>query len=750
MKSPTKVLTLEGCRSSPLLSYLQSFGVIRALHEQHLPEVLCYWKGSTLQIEGSIDRQHLMEFFLHRYKPAPIVSPWNGRGGFRIRKPQKGERAVQAITERSDSRLEPLQETIRIAKEVMELAKGSGWVDRTGKVKNKAKPLLLAACRSAFPDGALDWLDAVFVLSDDKSPHYPLMLGGTGGALGSGDIATNYLEAVHLLLDQRKTDQSSEWLSHALFSSGRPKLSSVPIGHFLPGTAKTVNSSAFGTAASAVNPWSFVLGMEGSLLFASGVARRFQGSMGMATTPFTVSKSPAEYLAAENETIKGELWLPTWERPMTVPEVRRILAEGRLSWGGKHASHGIDAAKAISTLGVDRGLNRFERYVVAVRFGDLTMAVPTGSFSVVNRPAERVKMLGELDVWVDRFRKAELPASARSALRRVDAAQIRVVRDPDSPEALQDCLAEVALLEWIVSRNESLTTRARHPIPLLSTDRWCSLLDDGTGEWKLAVAIATQRDHFNVGQSLTQREQRRGAALSFLRPAALPARPNRRGLLDWADRVPGSGNPVSWSTLDRLAVMLTNRAILCGDRQASERVQPLGSGAPLAFDRFSPVTMSLVATFLNGQIDDRRLGRLLTVTALLDRPPSWKKSDPHRDGSAEWQPITPARAVLGPFFHPQPMTEPTDLEEETETLLLPSLSWPQQLQAGQTDMVIREALIRLRAAGFRPAVRHEAFRGTSTERLIGSLLIPTYSSTIRKALEMVCPPVPDPTLEGES
>lgn len=744
-----KVLTLEGCRSVPLLSYLQGFGVLRALHEQHMSELLCFWKGSTLHLEGNLDREDILEFFISRYKPAPIISPWNGRGGFRIRKPQKGEKAVQAITENDDPRLEPLQETISKAKEVMELARKSSWVDETGKVKNRAKPLLMAACRSAFPDGALDWLDTVFVLSDSKSPNYPLMLGGTGGALGSGDIATNYLEAVHLLLDQKKTHRSSELLSYALFSSGRPKLSSVPIGHFLPGTAKTVNSSAFGTAASAVNPWSFVLAMEGTLLFASGVARRFQGSMGMATTPFTVSKSPAEYLAAENETIKGELWLPTWERPMTVPEVRRILAEGRLSWGGKHASHGVDAAKAISTLGADRGLTRFERYVVAVRFGDQTMAVPTGSFPVANQPAERVKTLGELDVWVDRLRDATLPASARSALQRVDAAQIRVVRDPDSPEALQDCLAEIALLEWIVGRNPKLRTRTRSPIPLLSTDRWCSLLDDGTVEWKLAVAIATQQDRFIVGQNLTQNEQRRGAAYCFLRPVKLPARHSRWRLLDWSRSGPGSGNPVSWLTVDRLAAVLTMRAILCGDRQAPEGVQTLGSGAPVAFDRFSPVAMPHVATFLNGQIDDRRLGRLLTVAALLERPPPWKKSGPLWDEAAEWQPITPARAVLGPFFHPQPITKPTDPEEETDTLLLPSLSWPRQLQAGQTDVVIREALIRLRAAGYRPGVRHAAFRGTSTERLIGSLLIPTYSSAVRKALEMVCPLVPDQTLKGE-
>ena len=89
------VVTLSGCRSTPLLSYLQGFGVLRVLHNQHLPGVLSYWQGSTLHVQDTLDGDGLVDFLLHQYKPTPILSPWNGGGGFRIRKPQKGERAIQ-------------------------------------------------------------------------------------------------------------------------------------------------------------------------------------------------------------------------------------------------------------------------------------------------------------------------------------------------------------------------------------------------------------------------------------------------------------------------------------------------------------------------------------------------------------------------------------------------------------------------------------------------------------------------------
>ncbi len=743
------VFALPGCRSTPLLSYLQGLGVLRVLHNQHLPGVMSYWQGSTLHLESALSREGLVDFFLDNYKPTPILSPWNGGGGFRIRKAQKGERAVQKIRDNSDPRFERLREAIDRAREVVETARQAGWVNNEGSSTAQTKPLLMAMCRSVFPDEALDWLDAAFVLSDEKKPNYPLLL-GTGGNLGRGDLSINYLEALDQLLDPEQRPRNQSLLTHALFGQGNPELAEALVGQFLPSAAGTINSSVFGSATSAVNPWSFVLGIEGTLLFASGVARRFKGARGMATTPFTVSKSSVGYSAADNEAVKGEMWLPMWARPMTLPEVRRILAEGRLSWNGRHASNGVDAAKAISTLGVDRGLSQFERYVVATRYGNMTLAVPVGSFPVVKQPAERVQALQELDPWLNRIRHPAPPASARSALRRVDTAQMRVVRQPTDAKPLQSYLTEIAILEWIVSRNPDLRTRARSPIQPLSLDRWEALLDDGTTEWKLAVSVGTQRDRFQGGRNLSRSEQRRGAAACFLRPVKLHAEPHRRHWLNWTDRIPGSANPVSLSTDDRLAAWLTQRTILCGDRQTADGVTTIGSGAPIAFDWSSPVTTSYIAAFLNGPLDRKKLQRLISVAAMLNRPPAWKGSTPDPDGFQSKQQLSPARALLGPFFHSRPLRRETESGEDSEQLLLPSLSWPQKLRAGQSHTVFSEALIRLRSAGYRPGVRPNALQVASKERLVASLLIPAFPHSVQNQIEIVCPPTPDPTTEGET
>ena len=722
--------------------------MLRVLHHQHLPGVLSYWQGSTLNLKDTLDVDGLVDFFVHQYKPTPILSPWNGGGGFRIRKAQKGERAVQAIRDNNDPRFDWLRESIDQARKVVQLARKSGWLDEEGKPRGKTKHLLMAACRSVFPDQALDWLDAAFVLSDDKRPSYPLLL-GTGGNLGRGDLSTNFLEALDQLLDPKHLARSKRLLNHALFRHGHPELDSGLVGQFLPGAAGTVNSSAFGNATSAVNPWSFVLGMEGSLLFASGVARRFRGSRGMATTPFTVPKNPVGYSAADNENVKGEMWLPVWDRPMTVPEVRRIVAEGRLSWGGKQASHGVDAAKAISTLGVDRGLSRFERYVVATRFGNMTLAVPVGSFPVVKQPEERVHVIHDLDPWVNRLRNTRLPAAARSAMRRLDTAQMRVVQKPETAKPLQDLLAEIATLEWIVSRNPDLRSRAGSPVPPLSTDRWAGLLHDETIEWTLAVSIATQRDRFSHGQRLSSSEQQRGAAACFLRPVKLHANAHRSSHLEWADSSLGSG-PLTRSVNTILADMLIRRALLCRDRQVPKGITPIGSGSPLAFDWSCPAPMTHLSGFLDGSLDLRTLGRLILAAAMLNRPPPWSSLDTDRSWSPRGCLVHPARALLGPFFHARPLKKEIEIGEATQHLLLPSLSWPHKLRAGQTYTVFNEALIRLRAAGYPSGVRPECLQSTSREKLVASLLIPGFPYEVRRAIGIVCPPEPDPTNEEDT
>lgn len=705
-------IALHGCRATPLMSYLQALGVLRVLHEQRAPELASYWHGSTLHIDSDLTQEAIIRFFVDDYEPTPMLSPWNGGGGFRTLKHEKGEQAVARIESSDDPRLAAFRNAIVAARRVRDWGLRDGWLED--------KTTFLAACRSAFPDEALDWLDASVVLTDARKPQYPLLL-GTGGNLGRLDLTTTYMEALSVLLDPEQTNRAEDLLAHALFRDGHPELDTKKVGQYFPAAAGTINSSAFDSAASVTNLWSIAFYMEGALLFASGVARRFSGSQGLATTPFTVSGHPAGYSAAEGERVKGEFWAPLWKRPMTVPELRRVIAEGRVSWRGKQAAHGLDAAKALSTLGVDRGLSRFERYVIADRFGRSPLAAPAGSFAVTPQPADHVSLLGATDTWLAIVRRQDLPNAAASALRRVDAAQMDVAQSPNSRTHLQDFLVELASLEWVISRNPKLAAATR-PVPRLDRRRWGPQLDDGSPEWRLAAALATQHD-----------TDGRSASVLF-RPVRLSEKSRKR--LEWAKKPTGSP---SGSVTDRLEAALIERTILCADRTPDPGVPTVGSGGMVAFDYAEKVRAVDVLDFLNRRrVDDRRLNRLLSAAALLDGWPRIKWPETDRRVVPN-----PAHAVLAAFYHPKPLaTPPTDEHPEGRKapLLVPGRSWPQKLRAGRTADVVREALVRLRQAGFDPAVRAEMVRVPSPNRLLASLLIPTYVGDVQHAINTICPP----------
>ncbi len=733
------VVALGGCRATPLLSYLQALGVLHLLHEQCTPDLTSYWEGTTLHVDSGLSREQLVLFFLGRYQPTPVLSPWNNRCVTALRKGSGtgvGAKGIKAIGNSEDPRFETMRITLGKARAVLELAVIEGWADGNGKIANKpkTKKAFLAACRATFPDEALDWLDTATVLSDSERLHYPLILGGAGGVLGSGDLSLNFLDAVaDLLLNQKKAAHSKKLLVHALFGDGHPKLHNRPVGQFAPGAAGTVNSSAFGSAKSVTNLWSFVLGMEGALMFSSGVARRFNGSQGLATTPFTVQGHSAGYSAAEGETVKGEFWAPLWQRPMTVPELRRVIAEGRLSWQGKQAANGLDAAKALSTLGADRGFSHFERYVIANRFGGRSpLAVPVGSFVATRQPSDRVSLLSATDTWLARVRSQSLPQAAGSALRRVDAVQMKVTQDPNNPALLQDFLVELAALEWTVSRNPRIAKTVGGPVPPLDRKEWGPLLDYDSVEWRLAAALATQQDR-RLSRPPTSSERHAATANVLFRPVRLHETYWNR--LEW-DTGPTTG---PWGSItDRLAAAIITRSVLTAERARSDTdVLTVDSGGLVAFDYAQRVRWADVDAFLNFKVDDRRLNQLLSAAALLDGPPRIEWPDKDRLVVAD-----PARAVLGAFFHPLPVRTPETDEnpEGHDVMLLPGRSWPQKLHADRTDDVFREALVRLRTAGFDPAVRADSISAPAPNRLLASLLIPSTTRDVQQGIYTICPP----------
>ena len=507
---------LHGCRAEPLLSYLAGLGVVRLVAEQITPDVSARWDGNHLVVAAQdLEEARLIEFLAEGYRPTPLIAPWNGRGGFQDGQERPSEEIMRKVECSDSGRLGPYREAIKIARATWEEARGYELI-ADGKVRSERrhKAKFIELCRARFPDEALAWLDASAVLLDDDIA-FPLIL-GTGGNIGSMDISFTFLKSMDALglLDgqasettppNKKHSDGRPLIQHALFGDGEVELVRGSTSQFDPGGLGGPNSSAIGDGAALTNPWSFVLAMEGAMVFASAAARRLsaesQAGPSKVSMPFTVSATVVGYgSAAENESPKGELWAPLWRDNMSYREIRSFISEGRSQWGRNQARSGLDFVRAAATLGVDRSVDEFVRYLISVRNGKDPLAVPIGRYKVADRMRPEADLLRQLDSWVSRARSNQAPGAVTAALNALDRAQFAVATHGGA-RRLQTVLAELAEAEQAVSRSPKYCDDRRlHPIGGLSAQEWLPLLDDGSVEFRIAVGLASLSDRAPSGE----------------------------------------------------------------------------------------------------------------------------------------------------------------------------------------------------------------------------------------------------------
>jgi CRISPR-associated protein Csx17 len=174
-------ISLRGCAPEPLIHYLKALGVFRLVADQLDPQVRAAWHADTFVLETGKTEDDLVDFFLNQYRPTPIVAPWNGSSGF-YPKDKKQRDAFEALCRANAERFAEYGETIDAARLVVG--------ERTQQPKDDAKMEMLQLARQYFPEKAVDWLDAAFVLGQDK-PDYPPLL-GSGGNDGRLDFTVNF------------------------------------------------------------------------------------------------------------------------------------------------------------------------------------------------------------------------------------------------------------------------------------------------------------------------------------------------------------------------------------------------------------------------------------------------------------------------------------------------------------------------------------------------------------------------------
>jgi CRISPR-associated protein Csx17 len=689
-----------------------------------------------------------------------MVSPWNGGSGFHPKDNVDGIRAVEMST---TDRLVEFREVIKTAQG---LVADPRWPDLT-------KDERVQWCRNVLVDDAVLWLDAAVVLSEAGAVFPPIL--GTGGNVGRLDFSNNFMQQVSNVLTIRqgrgapRREDSVAWLRAALGGGAATvKLLKKAVGQFDPGAAGGTNAPAGGVEESLVNPWDFVLTFEGALLFASGAARRMGAeARSKAAMPFTFDTSPIGYpTAVDGENAKGELWAPLWSRAAPLAEVVRLLGEGRAEWNGGHARRGIDAVRAATSLGVDRGISGFVRHAFVERMGQAMLAVPVGRVGAAEGQRDDVPALAELDGWVERVRRAKnLPAGPSTTLRRLDNAMFELATDGGA-RRLQDVLVVVAELERAVARSRTLRAQVTEPFGnpdrrpaatgepmLLESYRWLPLLEDGSSEFRLAAALASGRDRPPPSNP-------DGNGLGAQRPVG-PASGDRRDtpatLLRGISVLPGRGRRLAWrpegrpvvaglgidSLVEVLGVLVQRRAIEVGARRDDDSIGEvqgqvgIDPGYPLSI----PAPVEDVVGFTGGRVDDVGLARLLSALLLLRfRGQVTFRKAPEHTGPAVHTPG--AVALVLPFFHGrkfQPVGAPTPVR------LRAAPAWPRLLGADRVEEVVADALHRLRVARFDPLVAdvRSLARGVSGPRLLAATAFPLSDRGVTSLLHRVVAPGDD-------
>ncbi len=685
----------------------------------------------------------LIEFFADDYIPTAVISPWNSGGGFQDEgKPTSptAQRLVERVAESGHPRLAPYRDAIVAAREARQTARHYGLA-KDGKIigKDKEKAQFIELCRAVFPDEALPWLDASVVLLDNDIA-FPLIL-GTGGNIGRRDLSIGFLEQLEALgffdgpsnHSQRKaTEPPSVWplLNHALFRDSEAELCRSTTSQFDPGGVGGPNSSSTGDADPLANPWSLVLAMEGAMVFASAAARRLsaesQAGFSKVSMPFTVAATVVGYgSAAESESPKGELWAPVWRDEMSYREIRNFISEGRSQWGRNQARSGLDFVRAAATLGVDRSVDEFVRYLISDRHGQSPLAVPVGRYKVSNSVRPEADLLRQLDSWVSRARSNQEPGAVTAALSALDRAQFAVATHGGA-HRLQAVLAALAEAERAASRSPKYCEDRRlHPIGGILAQEWLPLLDDGSVEFRIAIGLASLSDRTSSGIP-SGPEAVRGSLATLLRPVT-------RGLygLNWSNSGPRVPNFGRRPLFDVLNDAFGARAVLSASKRSNKETDDRIAGLPFAFDYGLGVDIADVGHLLYGQLDERRLGDILAGLLLL----KWEDAfgvaanclhavpdDPVARLHAASHPIY---AMLAPFFAGRLPVAPTDTDPNPNRSIAvhPRPQWIGAIRTGAAHTAARSAAHLLRGRGWRLIVDRVERTSLEPGRLATALLL---------------------------
>lgn len=190
---------------------------------------------------------------------------------------------------------------------------------------------------------------------------------GSGGKSTKRDFMKGWEEATDDLASPRRWGRGNLKADLISFLSGQPCscLDDYNAGSWFSEANKAYNSGAENPYREGqVTPWAMAIACEAFPLLRGATSRRLGGQRRAAGAfPFVVAPAAPESAGAAGTRI-GEVWLPFWTRPMSVPEIATMWARGRAEARGRGTVTGPAFATAIVQRGVDGGVTEFRRHVL--------------------------------------------------------------------------------------------------------------------------------------------------------------------------------------------------------------------------------------------------------------------------------------------------------------------------------------------------------------------------------------------------
>jgi CRISPR-associated protein Csx17 len=703
------------------MSYLKALGVFRIIAEQQDHSARAAWENDRLILRSRLDDVELVVFLLDEYTPTPVVAPWAGGCGFFA---IDNKDALECIQGSATSRLAPFRTVIAAVKTILE-SEG-----QTHKPSEREKEALVRRYRRELPDDYLDWMDSVMVLLREGQSFPPIL--GTGGNDGRLDFTQNFMQRlVDVGICQQagaeapRRVQSEGWLREALFAEPTSGLLSASVGQFHPGRIGGPNASQGMEGKSVVNPWDFILTIEGAVMMSGAVARRLDAyGMTSGSFPFTVMPAAVGQYSltqAEDTTARRETWLPVWDQFVGLRELKSVFSEGRAEVGGRQSRDGVEFARAVASLGVDRGFSGFVRYAFVKRSGKAFLATPLGRIAVDEKP--HVDLLSELhqDGWraslrrVCRSQKPAPPPRFPAALRRLEAADFDYCRY-GGKSRFAEVLTALGRIERELSilPGEKVAGQVLQPAPILS-DQWLFAANDGTPEFRIAMALASISGASRINKDTGRSEQIIGPLRENLESVA------RRGSKYVWSEPTGSAVWASGNLTRNLVAVLARRMI----EASGENLDAVPIDARYTVDSAD------IALFLEGLTNDQRIAELLWGAVLIRPNDAYRSIEGTRAVNERGvHPLSRFYALLKLLFLPRPqvlcsITDGSPLRAEPAILNL--------LEAGFLTRALDAAARRLRSAGFVPIPgptsggrrrRIHDSGGVDPLRLCAALLIP--------------------------